>query len=100
MLWRVVFQDCPDWSNSLEVVLLHSFPPILAQSILPQVMALVAVSFKTAASTTSQVTFFPKTVQSCSKFPEIWTQCRQNDKFLMRQKFIIPWDGLLGTTPH
>jgi large exoprotein involved in heme utilization and adhesion len=31
----VVFQDCPDWSNSLKVVLFHDFPPGLTQSITP-----------------------------------------------------------------
>jgi large exoprotein involved in heme utilization and adhesion len=32
---QVVFQDCLDWSNSLEVLLLHDFPSVLAQSITP-----------------------------------------------------------------
>ena len=32
---HVVFQDCLDWSNSLEVLLLHDFPSVLAQSITP-----------------------------------------------------------------
>lgn len=31
----MVFQDCPDWSTSLEVVLFHDFPPGLTQSITP-----------------------------------------------------------------
>ena len=77
------------------------FPRDSLNPSLPQVMKQVALSFKTATCTTSQVAFFPKTEQSRSKVSRNLDLIQVRlPTFCLIRKFAISWDGLLEATPH